>query len=93
MIARVAEARDLVVAADHQAQRRGDVLRVDAEVGRALAVDLHAQLGLVQLERGVGIDDAELRRALAQLLGVLGERLEVRPADGEVDARTGRRRG
>ena len=60
----VAEARDLVVAADHQAQRRGDVLGAHAEVGGALAVDLHAQLGLVELERGVGVDDAaELLRA------------------------------
>ena len=36
---------------------------VDAEVGGAVAVDLHAQLGLVELERGVGVDDA------AELLG------------------------
>ena len=44
---------------------------VDAEVGRALAVDLDAQLGLVELERGVGVDDARAPAALlAQPLGV-----------------------
>ena len=52
------EARDLVVAADHQLQRRADVVRVHAQVGGAVAVDLDAQLGLVELERGVGVDDA-----------------------------------
>ena len=62
-----------------------DVL--DAQVGGAVAVDLDAQLGLVELERGVGVDDAAAApsSAAAQLLGVVGERLELRAADDEVD--------
>ena len=85
---RVAEAADLLVAADHQAQRRADVAGVDAEVGGALAVDVDAELGLVELERRVGVDDAadlagaDLSRSC---LAVLGERVEVRAADDEVD--------
>ena len=67
----VAEARDLLVAADHEAQRLRDVLGVDAQVGGALAVDLDAQLRLVELERGVGVErcPAPAHRP-AQLLGV-----------------------
>ena len=64
----------------------GDVRHVDAQVGGAVAVDLHPQLGAVELERGVGVDDAaELLGPHAQLLGVGGERLEVGAAEGEVD--------
>ena len=36
---RIAEARDFLIAADHQPQRRRDVLRLDAEVGGAGAID------------------------------------------------------
>ena len=55
----VAEAGDAIVAADHDAQGVGDVLGVHAEIGGALAVDLDAQLGLVELERGVGVQQAQ----------------------------------
>ena len=54
----VVEARHLVVAADHDAKAVGDVLRVDAEGGGAVAVNLDSQLRLVELERGVRVDDA-----------------------------------
>ncbi len=83
--ARVAEARDLVVAAYHDAQRRGDVLRVHAEVGRAVAVDLHLQLGLVQPQRGVRIDDADLGRLQSKALAIVGQRRQLRTANGQVE--------
>ena len=59
---------------------------VDAEVGGALAVDLDAQLRLVELERSVGVHDAaDLLGAVAQLLGVGDELFQVRAAQHEVD--------
>ncbi len=80
------EARDLLVAADHDAQGVGDVRGVDAEVGGALAVDLDAQLRLVELERGVGVHDAaDLLGAVAQVFGVGDELFELRAAQDEVD--------
>ena len=51
---------DLLVATDHDLERGRDVRRVHAEVGRALAVDPHAQLRLVELERRVRVDEAEV---------------------------------
>ena len=55
---RVAVARDAVVAADGHPQRLGDLLHVDAQRGRPLAVDVDQQFRLVELQRVVGVDDA-----------------------------------
>jgi hypothetical protein len=49
--------RDLV-ALDQQAQRRRDVGRLDAQVRRARAVDVDADLGLARDERRVDVDGA-----------------------------------
>ena len=65
----VAEARDAVVAADHDAQGDGDVLDGDAQRGGALAVDVDAILGLVELERGVGVCETKFGGAGAEVLG------------------------
>ena len=81
----VAEARDAIVAADHDAQRAGDVLGIHAQIGGALAVDLDAQLRLVELERGIGVLQSQLRRFLAQLLGILEQHVEVRPEQREIN--------
>ena len=67
----VAEAGDLFIAADHQAQGRADVLGVDAEVRRPGAVDADAKLRLAELEGGVGVGDAELLGPAPERLGVL----------------------
>jgi hypothetical protein len=83
---RVDEPGHPVVAADHEPHRHRDVLDVDAEVGGPVAVDHDAELRLVELERRVGVGDAaHLEHARAQLLGRVAQRLEVRPADVEVD--------
>ena len=81
----VAVAGDLVVAADQQAQGCGDVLGVHVEIGGSLTVDLHTQFGTIELERGVGVDDAEVGRLLAQFLGESREVLEHGPLDRDVD--------
>jgi hypothetical protein len=82
---RVAEARDFLFAADHEAQGGADVLGVDAEVGRPGAVDADAELGLLELEGGVGVGDAQLLGALAEGLGVLGQLRQLGAADRVVD--------
>ncbi len=81
----IAEAGDLLIAADHQPQGRGDVLRLDAEIGGAGAIDARAQLRLVQLQRRLGVDDAEVFGLGRQRLGVLGQLFELGPANREVD--------
>ncbi len=71
---RVPEARHLLVAAHHQAQGLRDLLGVHPQVGGARAVDLDAQLRLVELEGGVRVDDAPERPGpLPQVLAVLRE--------------------
>ena len=75
--ARVAVARDVLIAADHEAQCGGDVLGVHAEFGGAGAVNLDAQLGHVEAQRRVGVDDAEARGEFAEFLGVARELHEV----------------
>jgi hypothetical protein len=61
-------------------------LRVHAEIRGAIAIDEHAQFGLVQAQRGVRVDDPAVRaRFLAQLLRIVGERREVRTEQAEVD--------
>ena len=47
--------RDLVLARDHQAHGVAHVGRAHAEVGGALAVDLHLQLGAVEADAGVDV--------------------------------------
>src|SRR5207245_5696033 len=57
-----------------------------AQVGSALAVDLHAPLRAVEPQGRIGVHDAtELRRAAAQPLAVVGQSHEIRSADDEVD--------
>ena len=69
---RVAEARDLVVAANHQTQGIRNVGRVDAEISGARAINVDAQLRLVQFQRRVGIDNPpEFFRFQTQVLGIL----------------------
>ena len=82
---RIEEARHSLVASDHQAHGRGDVLGIDAEIGGPRAVDHDPELRLVELERRVGVDDAELRRHVAELLRGLRQRPQVRAAQHEVD--------
>ena len=65
---RIAEARDFIVAADHQAQSRGDVLGVDAQVRRTRAVDARLQFGAIEPQRRVGVDEAEAVGVDAQVL-------------------------
>src|SRR5256885_2131817 len=56
----------LVAAADAEAERRRDLLRSPAQMGGALAIDLHAPLRAVEPQRRIGVHDAtELRRAAA----------------------------
>ena len=81
----ITEAGNLLIAANQQAERVGDVLGVHAELGGAFPIDLHAQLGLVEAKSRIGIDQAELRRFLAQLFGVERQAFEVRPHQREVD--------
>ncbi len=82
----VVEAGNLIVAAHHQAQGVGDVGHVDSQVGGAVAVHYHSQLGPVELQGDVGVDDAaQLFGFLTKLVGVAGERLQVRTAQHEVD--------
>ncbi len=85
----VPEAGDPLVAAHHDAQGVGDVGGVDAQVGGAIAVDLDPQLGLVELQGGVGVEQAQLGRLLAQPLGVVVEHVEIGPQQGEVDVVVG----
>ena len=61
----------------------------DAQVGGAVAVNLDAQFGLVELERGVGIQQAQRGRVGAQPLGVGVQQVEVRPEQREVDVEVG----
>src|SRR6185503_10204216 len=82
---RVTETGDAVVAAHHDAQRRGDVVGGDAERRGARAVNLHAQFRLVELEGGVGVHHANVRRLPAELFGILRQRLQVGPEDREID--------
>ena len=77
--------RNALIAADHQAHGRGDVISRDAEVGSTRPVDLDAQLRLVELQGGVGVNDAQLRRFLAQNLGVLRQHFQVGAAQVEVN--------
>ena len=59
--------------------------RIDAEVRGALAIDHDAQLGLVEFQRGVGVDDAaELLRSLDEFIGIAGE-LRCPVHENEVD--------
>jgi len=55
---------------------------------RRARIDLHLQLRLVQLQRDVRIDDAELRRAQAQRVAVFGERFQIRAAQREIELGT-----
>ncbi len=82
---RVAEPRHLLVPAHHQPDRRADALGVDAQVGRAGAVDLDPQLRLVELQRRVGLHDAERLLASHHAARVRRKRDQVRPAEDEVD--------
>ena len=68
-----------VVTAHHQTQGGGDVFGADVQVGGALAIDNHAQLGAVEFKRRVGVDDAEIFGADAQTIGVVGERFKSGP--------------
>ena len=82
----VVEARDLIITAHHQAQRRRDLLGVHAQVGGARAVDDDTQLRLVELQSTVDVRDAaQLTRPELQGFAVLGELLEVGTAQGEID--------
>src|SRR5262249_13361762 len=81
----VVEARDAFVSADHDPERRGYVGRIDAEIGGARAVDVDAQFRLIDLQRHVGVEEYELRRALAQLIGVLEQGRQVGAAQHEFD--------
>ena len=81
----IAETRDLVVAAHHHAQRRRDVFGVDSEVGRAVAIDLHLELGLVQSQGRVGIDDADFGRLEPKPLAVCSQRRQFRAANGQIE--------
>jgi hypothetical protein len=67
------------IASHHYAQRVGNVGDSDAQVGSALAIDLHAKFRLVQFERCVGVQQAKTRRIGAQPLGVAVKGIEVRP--------------
>ena len=83
---RVTEAAHLTVAADHQPQRERHVLDVDAEFRGALAIDLHAQLGLGEAQRRVEVlHAAQLARPFLEAAAVVVQGREVRAADGEVD--------
>ncbi len=83
----VPEPGDLRIAANHDAQRSGNVLRLHLQVRRALAIDPYLELRLVQPQRGVGINDPEVWSHQAQLLGVLGQGFEFRPANGQIQLR------
>ena len=81
----ILEARDLLVPADQEPDRRADPLRVDAKVRGAGPVDLDPQLGLVEPERRVGVKKPEGFLAVAQALRVCRKRVEVRSPENEVD--------
>ncbi len=66
----VVEARDAFVPADHDPERRGDVGRIDAEVGGARAVDVDAQFGLVDLQRHVGVEKPVTMKALREAVSL-----------------------
>ncbi len=57
LLAAVVERRHRV-AADEQAQRFGRVADRDAEVGGLRSIDVHRQLGLAEVQRGVDVDEA-----------------------------------
>jgi hypothetical protein len=77
-----------IEAAHEQAQRRGDVGDVHAEIRGARPIDSHLELRLAAEERGLHVDRAGDR---AQLVGherrLARELVEVRPADHVLDER------
>ena len=81
----IPEARDPLVSADHQPQRRGDIGRVDPEIGRPRSIDLDTQFRLIQFERDVCVDQPQLRGAQAQPLSIPDQLIEVRAPHREVD--------
>src|SRR5919106_433631 len=82
----IAEARDLLLPAHADAEGGGDLRRVHAEVRRARPIDPDEQLRLLELERGIRVEDAaELDGSAAEALPVFRQRLEVGPAQDEVD--------
>ena len=82
---RVAEARDPLVATDHQSQRAGDLCGVDAEVGRTRAVDARLQLGPVELQRGHRVHETQRFGAAAELLGEPRQFIQIGASQDEVD--------
>ena len=83
----IPKARDFWIASDHEAQSDRDVRNVHAQIGRAGAIDDHADLGRIEFQRGVGIENANLGRAPAQLLGVIVEPLQIGAEQREFDLR------
>ena len=74
-------------AADQRAQVVGQRVDVDAEVGRARAVDVDAQLGLRRLEVRVDVHDAgNLAHLVHQLHGVVLQLLDVGTLNQDVEA-------
>src|SRR5678815_1048465 len=82
----IAEARDLFLTANHQSQARGDVRRVNTEIRGAIAIDHDTQLGLVEFQSRISVNDAaEVLRALDQIICITSERDELRSTKYEVD--------
>ena len=75
--------RDLVLARDHQAHRARDVGRPHPEVAGPLAVDPHLELGAVEAQEGLDVEQAlDLAQAVGQrACDELGRLLEVGPED------------
>src|SRR5678815_4328585 len=82
----IAEARDLFLTANHQSQTRGDVRRVNTEIRRAITIDHDTQLGLVEFQSRISVDDAaEVLRALDQIICITSERNELWSTKDEVN--------
>ncbi len=81
----VMKAGHFLVAADHQAERGGDMLRIHIEIRRAFAVDDDPQLRPVEFKRRVGVDDAQISGTNTQFFAVVGESHQIRPAQDKID--------
>ncbi len=79
------ETRHLLLAANHQPQRGGDVFGLNAEFGRAVAIDVDQHLRLVEAQRDVGIEQPEFGRALPQGIRVTPQFQQVGPEQHEIN--------
>ena len=77
--AALAEAGDLVLAADHQPQRAGKIADADAEVRRALPVHRDADLRVAEVDAGLHVDELRQRPQSLVQLHRIGAELSADP--------------